>query len=1188
MNKQLKTLNIFIVCCLIAGILSACTGNRGTLTIAVAESSPGTENETNAHSLYAGARLAAEQINEAGGINGYIVKIVPYGDNNDPLGAELNAQTIAQSDAVAVIGHSSSETTSVAAPIYLRAGLPAINASPVSMETTRNFSNYFNISYTAEQQGAYLANYARRSLGIDHATIIYASNVSASALARKFENTFRGLGGTIVFTQNLSAQSDMTEGEINDIAGRVFSVDSGVLLIAANETISANLVIELKNRGFNNPILGGDNLSTFGFIEKIEKESTEQVHPGYYTDGMVSTRALLPDSASGFTSQFVRDYQQAYPDIAVSNSAARGYDAVLAISKAIQISEGSSDVAQERANILTALPQINDPETTFYGVTGPIYFERDRNAVRQTLFGIYQYGHLISAPIQYEPILLPARVPDLHEQIQKGHVITLDGKYVYATNIIYTGMDIIEIREIDQKASTYNVDFYLWFRYKPKENDSAFQPENITFTNGESNNDKDIVREEVTADGSVYKTLRVSGIFKNQFNYQAYPFDEQDLIIKFRNQNATASFIQYVVDRPGMRYFNDKELLNYIRSHGAFESLFGWLPVLANVDQSLFSTTSTLGDPQNFGNTLTTDFSSFDIHIRIERDALGFIIKSLLPLVITLALAYITFYLPLGHSERLVIGSTALLTTAFFHLGLASALPEIGYTVAVEYFFYAAYLMTALIVLLETISIRIEKQADDIKSKKIKAQYEQKRQNLNLIGRIMYPSILLFVIGIGGLAYMGWIDFNPNTQTIRRATQSITQSDAVASNLTEEPVEAEDGKVTLNLTTWRPEDDAQIRKLLQAFQDENPDITVVHQPIAGVNYDDVLTIQFNNKRGPDLFFIPPFDRKYLANAMNLSSLPIEKQFAENRRVPWQNENGAYYGLPYAGVIQGVYYNKDIFNKLQLSPPTTWREFLATAEKLKDAGYTPFANGLKEDEESDMFMTLTPNFIGGPDGRALYMTTSANARCFNDFFAVRAFHSMEEIMPYMSKDFTTVSSATSKQRFINQDAAMLFGGSWDLRYFSENVKFDWSVFASPAPAGSRTYVIFQPDIAIGINNQISTVHQKAALRFLEWLLTEKSLNLTNEILPGFYPLSNTPTQPGSNIHSAEFQQLAENYPTDLRWAYSELYATNQVPRASDLIQKGLYGIMTNKLSAQEAADQLQAGMAEWYEPAQVCK
>ncbi len=167
------------------------------------------------------------------------------------------------------------------------------------------------------------------------------------------------------------------------------------------------------------------------------------------------------------------------------------------------------------------------------------------------------------------------------------------------------------------------------------------------------------------------------------------------------------------------------------------------------------------------------------------------------------------------------------------------------------------------------------------------------------------------------------------------------------------------------------------------------------------------------------------------------------------------------------------------------------------------------------------MTLTPNFIGGADGRELYMN---GGRCFNDSHAIRAFHSIEEIMPYMSADFTTVSSYTSKQRFINQKAAMLFGGSWDLRYFLENAKFDWGVFASPAPSGSQTTVIFQPDIGIGINNQVSSAHQKAALRFLEWLMTEKGLNLTNEILPGFFPLSNTQTQPSNNSHSAEFQQL----------------------------------------------------------------
>jgi branched-chain amino acid transport system substrate-binding protein len=1187
MNLRLKSINFLIVFFLIAGTLSACVGNTqtGTLTIAVAESDPGTEGKPNAHSLYAGALMAAEEVNQAGGIKGYSVKVVPYADGGNPSKAGENAKAIAQSDVLAVIGHSSSATTSAAATVYDMAGLTAINASPISKETIRGFPRYFDISYTSEEQGAYLANYVKRTMGINHAMIVCTSDIDASALSKKFKNTFQGLGGTIVSAQNSTAQCDLKEGEINTAISKIFSVaDSGVLLIAANKNISADLVIELKNRGFNKPIIGGDNLSTRDFINKIEQENAEKAHPGYYTDGMISTRALLLDSAKGFTSQFVSSYQQKYNSIQISNSAARGYDAMLIILKALQTSQGNMDVAQKRTDIYTVLLHMDDPETTFEGVTGPMYFEPDRIAVRQTLLGVYQYGHLISAPMQYDPILLPERIQDLSEQIQKGHIIRVDGKYVYAINNVYTGIDIIEIREIDQKASTYHVDFYLWFRYIPRKDDPDFLPENIIYTNAVDTPSSDTIREETT-DGGIYKTQRISGVFKNQFNYQAYPFDAQDLIVQFRNKNATASYIQYVVDRPGMHYADDDDLLQYLKDNNAFVSLFGWLQTSAHANQSLFSTRSTLGDPQNFGNKTSTDFSLFDIRIGIKRDALQFIIKSLLPLLITLVLAYITFYLPLGHSERLGVSSTALVTTAFFHLSLASALPEIGYTVAIEYFFYAAYVMTTLMVFLETISIRIETKANELQNEELKTQYEKRRKTLNTIGRILYPAIMFFVIGMGVFISNGTLDLNPKTEIITSAMYAITTPDATKATLTGKSVGGQEDNVILNLATWRPEDDDRIQDLIVAFERENHDIKVVHQPISGANYQEVLTIQFDNNEGPDLFFIPPFNTKYLANTVDLSSLPIEQHFEKDMRVPWR-DNGIYYALPYVGVIQGIYYNKSIFNKLNLVLPTTWQGFLNTAKILKHAGYTPIANGLTKDEESDMFMTLTPNFIGGMKGRESYMSGS-KGRCFNDPFAVRAFRSFEEIIPYMSADFTTVSSQTSKERFINQEAAMMFGGSWDLGYFSKKANFDWGVFAPPAPAGSETTVIFQPDIGIGINNQIPVARQKAALRFLQWLTTQQSLNLTNQILPGFYPLSNLHIQPEKNSHSADFQQLVQDHPTDLRWAYSQLSVTNQVPRASDLIQKGLYGIATRQLSPQEAADQLQAGMAEWYEPAQMC-
>lgn len=53
-------------------------------------------------------------------------------------------------------------------------------------------------------------------------------------------------------------------------------------------------------------------------------------------------------------------------------------------------------------------------------------------------------------------------------------------------NSCFAKMDIIEIRNIDQKTSTCTIDFYLWFRYKPKEQDPEFNPENIDFTNAEN------------------------------------------------------------------------------------------------------------------------------------------------------------------------------------------------------------------------------------------------------------------------------------------------------------------------------------------------------------------------------------------------------------------------------------------------------------------------------------------------------------------------------------------------------------------------------------------------------------------------------------------------------------------------------------------------------------------------------
>jgi ABC-type glycerol-3-phosphate transport system substrate-binding protein len=739
------------------------------------------------------------------------------------------------------------------------------------------------------------------------------------------------------------------------------------------------------------------------------------------------------------------------------------------------------------------------------------------------------------------------------------------------------------------------VDFYLWFRYRPNERDEDFKPDEFVFTNAEDEPGIALIREESNPDGTVLKTYRVSGPFKNQFRFYDYPFEHQDLIIEFRNQNATTSFIQYVVDRTGMRYESEDKLLENFRDNGAFNSIFGWRAQGVHVAQDIFPTFSTFGSPQNFGRAVATNYSLININVDIQRDSLQYIVKSLLPLLITLILAYITFFLPLGHSERLAVGSTALLTTAFFHLTLADALPEIGYTVAMEYLFYASYAMSALMVLLETLSIRLEKRGEDEKKKADKEIIKNQRETLNMLGRLIYPAILLFVLIAGFFVYNGTIRLGPNEAESKHIVDLVIDSGAS----TRAKVDSDEGptlvsdEIKLTFSTWRPEDSDQIQILLNEFQayaqDNGKNIIVEHRPVVSVNYDSILDIQLSREEGPDLLYVRPFsvDGSIARYLTQLNTLPIEENYDVTKTVPWMNRSGAYYAVPYVGVVQGVYYNKDFFEEHPdiPSPDTwnSWRDFLSNVQKIRDAGKIPIANALNQSEDSEMFMSVAANFLGGPDGRASLMRTDNTSLCYNNQKVVNIFQAMETLKPYLPAEAATINSQTSKELFFNQDAVLLFGGSWDLQTVSNGASFDWGVFAVPSPF-SRTYVIFQPDAGIGINRD--TRYPQETRMFLEWLMTKEAVDLTAQNLAGFYPLSNTKASGSSGPNDEKFLALVNNYDSDIRWMYTEI--SSRVPSALEIVRRDLYNMVAFDMTPQEAAQNLQNGLGEWYEPAQSCR
>jgi len=212
-----------------------------------------------------------------------------------------------------------------------------------------------------------------------------------------------------------------------------------------------------------------------------------------------------------------------------------------------------------------------------------------------------------------------------------------------------------------------------------------------------------------------------------------------------------------------------------------------------------------------------------------------------------------------------------------------------------------------------------------------------------------------------------------------------------------------------------------------------------------------------------------------------------------------------------------------------------------------------------------------------------MRMDGTSLCYNNQKVIKAFQAIDDLKLYLPEDAATINSQTSKELFFGEEATLLFGGSWDLNIVSDTASFDWDVFTVPA-AASKTYVIFQPDVGIGINRD--TKHLDAAKKFLNWLMTKDAVDLTAQNLAGFYPLSKIKPSVGSDPNNEKFLALVRNYESDIRWTYTEI--SSEKPSALEIIRSDLYNMVAFDLTPQEAAQDLQDGLGEWYEPAQSCK
>jgi ABC-type glycerol-3-phosphate transport system substrate-binding protein len=88
---------------------------------------------------------------------------------------------------------------------------------------------------------------------------------------------------------------------------------------------------------------------------------------------------------------------------------------------------------------------------------------------------------------------------------------------------------------------------------------------------------------------------------------------------------------------------------------------------------------------------------------------------------------------------------------------------------------------------------------------------------------------------------------------------------------------------------------------------------------------------------------------------------IDKQMIESLRFV----DGRFFAFPVASNEAAVWYNKDIFSKVGVEVPTTWQQFIAVQQKIKQAGYIPYEFGLGDQLSGDpdpSFMSIIENMV----------------------------------------------------------------------------------------------------------------------------------------------------------------------------------------------------------------------------------
>ena len=525
--------------------------------------------------MFQAIQLYLDTINQRGGIRGRKIVLDLFDDRNDVNQAQAKAVEITkQNRAVAVIGHWYSSSSISAGEIYKKQGIPAITPGSTNIKVTENNEWYFRNIFSSKSSGRFLANYVKQVFQQTTVSIIHEDDAYGAYLAEMFGQEANKLGMTVKYQWHFKINDPQLKTSLEEIVKQLATKnDAGVILLAVKALEGVKLVKLIKDAKIKNTMISEVSLSEQTFLQGFDHFPKERTSPGYYTNDIYVATPLIFDTANDKAQQFREIYQARYrkePDW----SAAYAYDTAMLLVEAIrhtQIAGQPSTLTADRQKIRDYLASLTTIHKAIEGVTGFNYFDEERNSQKPVVIGVYKNKNLISAFTQLQIIPNLNAIANLEEALQQERILLVDNKYMYKTNVVYTGIEINKISDLDIKNLTCQLDFYLWFRFREKIN-----PKNIKFLNEV---EPIVLKEPQVTEkwgAMTYHMYHIKDRFRIDFLPQSYAFKQHNLGISFRHRELNSNNLIYVTDVLGMGLTDQSAWLKRLENYQVLNPAFGW------------------------------------------------------------------------------------------------------------------------------------------------------------------------------------------------------------------------------------------------------------------------------------------------------------------------------------------------------------------------------------------------------------------------------------------------------------------------------------------------------------------------------------------------------------------------------------------------------------------------------------